>query len=119
MIDTRQHTSTESGAGWRRDDPGSLGVDVPMLNRAISDAVSRETTSARDMYGYLGAILVAAQFPTIIGPLRDSAGASGVIIYSGALIAEWGDPSVPDGSRTRSSRSSKVKVRLALENATF
>ena len=105
--------------GWRRDDPASLGVDVPMLSRAIGDAVSRETTSARDMHGYLGAILVAAQFPTIIGPLRDSAGASGVIIYSGALIAEWGDPSALGMSFSTSKSYLSVVAGLAFDHKLF
>src|SRR5271166_2809259 len=90
-----------------------------MLNSAIGDAVSRETTSARDMHGYLGAILVGAHCPTIIGPLRDSAGASGVVIYSGALIAEWGDPSALGMSFSMSKGYLSVLAGMAFDHKLF
>jgi len=77
---------------WPRAEPEWLGIDSIHLHRAIEGAKARETTAARDMASYLEKILASQPCPDLLGPWRDAAGASGVVICNGYLVAEWGDP---------------------------
>lgn len=82
------------GLAWERADRdrGALGVDRDLLARAVAGAAGRETVAARHMASYLGEILAEQAHPEVIGPLRDAAGASGLVVRSGHVVAEWGDP---------------------------
>jgi CubicO group peptidase (beta-lactamase class C family) len=68
------------------------GVDAPGLERAVVLQSGRPVVGAEDMVSYLAAQVSDASHREVVGPLLDGAGASGVVLRRGAVVARWGDP---------------------------
>jgi CubicO group peptidase (beta-lactamase class C family) len=77
---------------WRNQEPAAVGVDKVKLDEAIGFAIAHENPDTKDL-----AVAIPSQFRneapynTLIGPTQPRAGANGVIIRRGSVIAEWGD----------------------------
>ena len=80
------------GLEWERRDGAALGADGELIAAAVALAARREASEARAMASYLGSILAPQTYAEVIGPLLDSSGTSGVVVYRGYLVGEWGDP---------------------------
>ncbi len=78
---------------WERVDPGPLGLDGDALEEAIAFAVAHESKMNRD----IGRALEEGHFfepPPInetVGPVKDRAEPSGLIVKGGRIVAAWGD----------------------------
>ena len=80
-------------SGWSRQSPQNLGLDPNAVQDAVSFAISHESKMLRD----IGRALKEGHFNEpppineIIGPVKDRAEPSGVVVRSGRIAAEWGD----------------------------
>ena len=77
---------------WQQVKPQSLGVDTTKLQQAVDYAISSENPADKDQ-AIVQATTFGAREPydQIIGPMSVCAGANGLIVYRGAVIANWGD----------------------------
>ncbi len=77
--------------GWARTDPAALGVDPAHLDSARSFAIANESTAPRDQ-GLAQQQSFGRREPHagIIGPMKDRGDPSGLVIYHGQVIANWG-----------------------------
>ncbi|MEM7524458.1 MAG: serine hydrolase [Pseudomonadota bacterium] len=89
-------TKTDWGRDAAAPDAEALSeasLDASTLNEAVAFALAHESTMNRD----IGAALADGHFGEpwpiceTIGPVRDRAGPSGVILRRGRIVAEWGD----------------------------
>jgi CubicO group peptidase (beta-lactamase class C family) len=82
---------------WRKQEPAAVGFDKARLDEAIAFAITHENSETKDL-----AIAIPNQFRneapynTLIGPTQPRAGANGLIIRRGSVIAEWGDTARAD-----------------------
>ena len=97
-----QPSDVSSGAGDLIVEPGAdlgdpwAGVDAPGLARAVRDQSGRPVAGVEDMASYLAGAVSDVSHREVVGPLLDGAGASGVVLRRGAVIARWGDPARPE-----------------------
>lgn len=77
---------------WQSRSPDELGFNTDALDEAIAWARSQAQTEPSDLYG----VIYSAFAPNepdfrLLGPVRDRAGDSGMIIRNGYIAASWGD----------------------------
>lgn len=77
---------------WQSATPESLAVNSQALDAAISFALASENPASKDQ-AIVQATTFGAREPydQIIGPMKVRAGANGLVIYRGKLLARWGD----------------------------
>lgn len=78
---------------WPSQDATRLGIDSAALQRAVSFAITHESSAPKDQL-IAQAISFGARepFDQVIGPTNVRAGATGVVIYRGKVVAHWGEP---------------------------
>jgi hypothetical protein len=59
---------------------------------AVDGARARQAPDIADMAAYLQSILAGQTHAEVIGPLRDPAPTSGLVVHHGEPVAQWGDP---------------------------
>lgn len=100
---------------WDRRAPGQLGLDSAQLQNAIRFAKDNESRAPRDQE------LASAEsfgknepFDAGVGPFKERGDPTGLIIYKGYIVAEWGDPSRVDmtHSVTKSFLSTVIGVAV-------
>ncbi|MGW2384304.1 serine hydrolase domain-containing protein [Streptomyces sp. NPDC001658] len=79
----------------RAADPWA-GVDGAALARAVRAQAGRPVTGIDDMASYLARQVSDTSHREVVGPLLDGAGASGVVVRHGTVLASWGDPTRPE-----------------------
>lgn len=78
---------------WQRRTPEQAGLNAAALGAAIAYAQANENPAPRDQ-----AVAQAQSFgasephDAIIGPMSERGPMSGLVIYKGNVVAEWGDP---------------------------
>src|SRR5436190_2650153 len=77
---------------WQHRKPQELGMDPARIDEAVQVSIARENPGPKDMTLFLHGSFAKEPFSTIVGPVRDRGGASGVITRRGYIVAEWGDP---------------------------
>lgn len=77
---------------WERREPQQLGIDPARLKQAIEFAITNESKSPRNLELAHFQTFGREPFGEPIGPFRERGPASGLIIKSGYIVAEWGDP---------------------------
>jgi CubicO group peptidase (beta-lactamase class C family) len=77
---------------WQQASANSLGVDPIKLKTAVDYAIASENPAPKDQ-AIVQATTFGAREPydQIIGPMSVRAGANGIVIYRGKVIAQWGD----------------------------
>ena len=83
---------------WESKSPGALGMKPDALEAAIAYHLAHESDWPRDFVvggRYIG---VADEPPdsTVLGPVRPRAGANGIALREGYVVAEWGDTTRAD-----------------------
>lgn len=77
---------------WNKKTPAEAGLNADKLKEAIAYSISQESQNPRSMelshYQSFG----KEPFGNGIGPFKDRGDVSGVIVYKGYIVAEWGDP---------------------------
>jgi CubicO group peptidase (beta-lactamase class C family) len=99
-------------AVWQQKTPSEAGIDPRLLKDAIAFAVSGETKAPRDLKLNHYQTFGREPFGYAIGPIKDRGDPTGIIIYKGYVVAEWGEPLRVDmtHSVTKSFLSSVVGV---------
>ncbi|MFD1258912.1 serine hydrolase domain-containing protein [Mucilaginibacter terrae] len=99
---------------WQTQTPAQLGLNAQAIEQTISFARAHEARSSRN--GELSQFQSFGRepFSEAVGPLTERGGASGLIIYKGYLVAQWGEPNRVDivNSVTKSFLSTLVGVAV-------
>lgn len=82
---------------WDKKAPAALKVDAQLLQDAIDFAIATESNTDKNLKvaHYLSAF-GREPFGFPVGPMKDRGPATGLVIYKGYVIAEWGDPARVD-----------------------
>lgn len=82
---------------WEHRASISLGMDSAKLGTAIRYAIDHETRAPRDLRkAHYESSFGREPFGYPAGPLNERGPATGIIIYKGYVVAEWGDPDRAD-----------------------
>ncbi|MFM7719661.1 MAG: serine hydrolase domain-containing protein [Sediminibacterium sp.] len=76
---------------WERKTPASLRVDSSLIHEAIQYALTHETKFPKNLMLTQAMQFGKEPFSDPIGPMASRGPASGVIVYKGFIIAEWGN----------------------------
>ena len=79
-------------AAWQHKTPAEAGISTALLKDAIDFAVANETKAPRDLKLNHYQTFGREPFGYAIGPIKERGDPTGVIIYNGYLVAEWGEP---------------------------
>lgn len=99
---------------WEHRSPASLGLNAAKIDSAINFAWRHESRQSRNMEAAQQQSFGKEPYSDPVGTLVDRADPSGLIIYKGYIVAEWGQPSRVDivNSVTKSFLSSVVGLAI-------
>jgi beta-lactamase family protein len=99
---------------WQHKRPDEVGMNAALLAQAVQAATGSEMTTPRDLtIAQATSFGRDEPFDTIIGPMKPRGPASGLIIRSGYIVAEWGEPLRVDMSHSVSKTFLTTVVGLA------
>jgi hypothetical protein len=82
---------------WQQKPAAELKVDKALLQQAVDYAIAAENKADPDQAINQATTFGAKEpYDQIIGPMKTRAPANGIIIYKGAVIAQWGDTQAVD-----------------------
>lgn len=82
-----------SKGNWESKTPSELGVDPNKLQEAIDFAVSHESNANPNLkIAHYESAFGREPFGYPIGPMKLRGPATGLIIYKGYVVGQWGDP---------------------------
>lgn len=82
---------------WQRQTPAQAGFDPAKLAEAVQFAIANENPSTKDLAVDIpNTFRREAPYNALIGPTAPRAGANGLVIKGGRIVAEWGDTARPD-----------------------
>jgi len=81
---------------WQHRKPEEVGMDPSRISEAVQVSIARENPGPKDMTLFLHGSFGKEPYNTLIGPVKDRGGPSGVITRHGYIVAEWGDPKRAD-----------------------
>ena len=100
---------------WAHRSPAALGLDSNMLAAAIGFARENEAKAPRDQaLAQAESFGRAEPFDEAVGPMKERGEPTGVILYKGYIVAEWGEPKRVDmtHSVTKSFLSSVIGLAV-------
>ena len=99
---------------WERKSPAFFKIDTNKIKEAIQFSTQNESKFPRNARITQAMQYAKEPFGDPVGPMMDRGGLSGLIIYKGFIIAEWGDPTIVEtcNSVTKSWVSSIVGLAL-------
>ena len=71
-------------------------MNPALVNEAVQIAIAAETEGPKDLTLFLHNSFSKEPYNTIVGPVGERGGASGLITRHGYIVAEWGDPKRAD-----------------------
>lgn len=77
---------------WERRTPEQAKMDATKLKDAIDFAIANEAKSVRSQELGLTQTFGQAPFGELVGPTKDRGNLTGIVIRSGYIVAEWGEP---------------------------
>src|SRR6188768_1627119 len=77
---------------WKHRSPAAMGLDSIKLAAAIQFAKENESASPRSMEIAQALSFGKEPFSQGIGPFADRGEPTGIIVYKGYIVAEWGEP---------------------------
>lgn len=82
---------------WPAATPAELGIDAVKLQQALQFAMAHENTTPKDQL-IAQAISFGARepFDQVIGPMNTRGAATGLIIFKGKVVGQWGEPDKVD-----------------------
>jgi CubicO group peptidase (beta-lactamase class C family) len=100
---------------WEKRSPAAMGVDSIKLRNAIQFAIENESKNPRSMEQNHLRSFAKEPFGEAIGPFADRGAETGLIIYKGYIIAQWGEPGRVDMTHSVTKSFLSTTVGLALE----
>ena len=100
---------------WERKTPISLSVDSNLINEAIQYALTHETKFPKNLMLTQAMQFGKEPFSDPIGPMADRGPSSGVIVYKGFIIAEWGNVNAVEMVHSVTKTFLSTVVGLAVE----
>jgi CubicO group peptidase (beta-lactamase class C family) len=99
---------------WEKKTPTSFKIDSAILNQAINYAIGHETKFPKNLLLSQAMQFGKEPFSDPIGPMASRGPSSGVIVYKGYIIAEWGNPNAVEmvNSVTKSMLSTVVGLAV-------
>ncbi|HLZ89563.1 MAG TPA: hypothetical protein VKQ52_20055, partial [Puia sp.] len=100
---------------WVHRSPGALGLDSGVLAAAIRFARDNESKAPRDQWlAQAESFGRAEPFDEPMGPMKPRGEPTGLILYKGYIVAEWGEPARVDmtHSVTKSFLSSVIGLAV-------
>ena len=99
---------------WEKKSPAFFKIDSNKIKEAIQFSTQHESKYPRNARITQAMQYGKEPFGDPVGPMADRGGLSGLIIYKGYIIAEWGDPTIVEtcNSVTKSWVSSIVGWHL-------
>ena len=101
---------------WERRAPEELGLDAAAIRRAVEIAIAGESPSPRDLaFNHLRSF-GREPLGDAVGPFTTRAPQTGLIVYKGYIVAEWGDPAKSDNTFSVSKSFLSTTVGLAYDH---
>ncbi len=100
---------------WEYRSPSSFNIDSNKLNDAIQFAKNNEAKLPRNQELAQAMTFGKEPFSDAIGPLEERGDPSGIIIYKGYIIAEWGDVNKVDMTNSVTKSFLSTVVGLAVD----
>ena len=101
---------------WERRTPEQLGLDPAAIRRAVEIAIAGESQSPRDLaFNHLRSF-GREPLGDAVGPFTVRAPQTGLIVYKGYIVAEWGDPAKADNTFSVSKSFLSTTVGLAYDH---
>jgi CubicO group peptidase (beta-lactamase class C family) len=85
-----------SAQNWEKRSPEALGLQAEGIKAAVQYAQEQESTTPRNLEQAHYQSFGREPFGEAVGPLKERGPATGLIIYKGYIVAEWGDPARVD-----------------------
>ena len=100
---------------WERRRPEELGLDAAKIRQAVEIAVAGESDSPRDLAFNHQMTFGREPHGEPIGPFTVRGPQSGVIVYRGYIVAEWGEPHKVDNTFSVAKSFLSTTVGLAYD----
>jgi CubicO group peptidase (beta-lactamase class C family) len=100
---------------WEHRRPAAMGIDSGRLAEAIQFARENESKMPRDQELAQAETFGREPFDEPVGPLRERGDPTGIIIYKGYIVAEWGDPARVDMTNSVTKSFLSTVVGLAVD----
>jgi len=100
---------------WAHRSAATLGLDSIQLGKTIRFAIDNEAKAPRDQHLAQAETFGREPFDEPVGPLKDRGDATGLIIYKGYIIAEWGDPARVDMTNSVTKSFLSTVIGLAVD----
>jgi CubicO group peptidase (beta-lactamase class C family) len=101
---------------WQHRAPADIGLDAEKLAAAVQFAKNNESKASRNMEIAQALSFGKEPFSSGIGPFSTRGGATGVIVYKGYIVAEWGEPSRVDMTHSVTKSFLSMVVGLAVDS---
>lgn len=105
----------EKGNNWEKKQPESMNLDVAKLNEAMAFAKENESTTPKNLEEAHYISFGREPFGDAVGPFSTRGPQTGVIVYKGYIIAEWGEPERIDMTFSVSKSFLSTTVGLAMD----
>jgi CubicO group peptidase (beta-lactamase class C family) len=100
---------------WEHRSPGQLGLDSVQLQAAIRFAKDSEARAPRDLELAQAESFGTEPFDGPVGPFSPRGEPTGLIIYKGYIVAEWGEPLRVDMTNSVTKSFLSTVVGLAVD----
>ena len=101
---------------WERRTPAQLGLDPAAIERAVEIAIAGESQTPRDLGINHHSSFGREPLGDAVGPFTVRAPQTGVIVYRGYIVAEWGEPAKADNTFSVSKSFLSTSVGLAYDH---
>jgi CubicO group peptidase (beta-lactamase class C family) len=125
LLAQKSATATRTGSSadyfpprgeWQHRSPSSLGLDSSALTEAIRFARENESKLPRDQeLAQAETFGKGEPFDDGVGPFKERGEPTGVILYKGYIVAEWGEPSRVDMTHSVTKSFLSTVVGLAVD----
>jgi len=100
---------------WERKTPSNLRLDSNLIQEAIRYALTHETKFPKNLMLTQAMQFGKESFSDPIGPMADRGPTSGVVLYKGFIIAEWGNANAVEMVHSVTKTFLSTVVGLAVE----
>jgi len=104
-----------SARAWEHRSPSALGLDSGKISEAIRFAKDSESKLPRNQEIAQAITFGKEPFSDPMGPLADRGDPTGIIIFKGYIVAEWGNPMRVDMTNSVTKSMLSTVIGLAVE----